>query len=599
MASRAVDRLVSDTTGRVGWRSGPLVVCGLLLLAVIAVFGQTAGHNFVNFDDNYYVYENRHVREGLTREGIVWAFTDTHVSSHWHPLTWLSLMADAEALRSGEGLPVLARLAARMHLVNVVLHAANALLLFLVLRAMTASVWRSALVAAVFAVHPLHVESVAWITERKDVLSGLFGLLALGAYVRYARQPSLLRYLSVAAALALGLMAKPMLVTWPFLFLLLDYWPLGRWQGAGEHGGKGEGEIRRGGEWESGRGRNPPLSPSPYLPIPPSPLPFTDPLRRCPDRPLSTSFLRLVVEKIPLLLLVAASAAVTFLAQQSGGSVISLESVPISQRISRAAVLYVDYLGKTLWPANLAAMYPIVPMETHWPALGAGILLALPTAGALWGAWRGQRWLAVGWFWYLGTLAPTIGLVQVGSYVMADRFLYLPQIGLCVALVWGAAQMAGSWPLRHWPLAAVSALVVAGLMGTAWPQTSHWRNGETLWTHTLACTAQNSVAHNNLGLALSGRGRVDEAIAHFRKALELKPDERPTTISEPPWPAADRSTRPLAISARPWNSSPATPRPTTTLASPWPAADSLTRPSATTGRPWKSGPTSRKPNQYR
>ena len=444
-------------------------MCGLLLLAVIAVFGQTAGHNFVDFDDDDYVYENQHVKAGLTGDGVAWAFTDTHVSAQWHPLTWLSLMADAQVLGSGEGPLGRARLAAGMHLVNVALHAANAVILLLVLWAMTASVWQSALVAAVFAVHPLHVESVAWITERKDVLSGLFGLLALGAYAWYARGPSIIRYLSVVAALALGLMAKPMLVTWPLLFLLLDYWPLRR------------------------------------------------PLR-----------LRLVLEKVPLLLLVAASAAVTFLTQRFGGAVISLESVPLPERLARAAVLYVAYLGKTFWPVNLAAVYPRWPMASYWPALGAGVLLALLTAGALWGARREQPWLAVGWFWFLGTLLPTIGLVQVGMQVMADRFLYLPQVGLCIAvaweLSWAVQGLCGDSPSQRCLSGVEGALLVAGLMACAWQQAAYWKDDETLWSHTLACTSKNWFAHTNLGNALIGRGQVEEAIAHYRKALEINPD---------------------------------------------------------------------------
>jgi tetratricopeptide (TPR) repeat protein len=493
-----------------GNRSTVPAVCGLLLLAVIAVFGQTAGHDFVNCDDDDYVYENGHVLEGLTGEGIAWAFTESHVSAHWHPLTWLSLMTDAQVLVPDRGSLNLARLATGMHLVNVALHAANAVLLFLVLRAMTASTWPSALVAAVFAVHPLHVESVAWITERKDVLSGLFGLLALGAYAWYAGGPSVVRYLLVAAALALGLMAKPILVTWPLVFLLLDYWPLGRFSqrrvgGAGKSSSDGalREPARKTDERFQGSDsvRNPAVS------------------QRFAPRTLQV----LVVEKIPLLLLVAASAVVTFLAQRSRGTLISLEAVPISARIARAAVLYVVYLGKSLWPVNLAALYPQGPMESYWPALGAGVLLALLTAGALWGAWCGQRWLAVGWFWYLGILLPTIGLVQAGSQVMADRFLYLPQIGLCMALVWGTAHIAGSRCYRRWLFAAVSALVVAGFMACAWQQTSYWQNGETLWTHTLACTSQNSIAHNGLGTALTHRGQVDEAIIHFRKALEIEP----------------------------------------------------------------------------
>ncbi len=426
-------------------RYAAVAVCALLLLAVITVFGQTAGHDFIDLDDNEYVYENRRVLEGLSGAGIAWAFTETHVSDHWHPLTWLSLMADAQLLKPRDGLPDRVRLAARMHLTNVALHAASALLLFLVLRGMTAALWPSALAAAIFAVHPLHVESVAWITERKDVLSGLFGLLAIGAYAWYARGTSVVRYLSVAAALALGLMAKPMLVTWPFVFLLLDYWPLGR--------------VNGGRYTVNGKEANQ--------------IPTT--VHRPPTtvhRPPSTSLVRLVLEKIPLFLLVAASAAVTFLAQRSGGAVISREAVPISARIARAAVLYVAYLGKTLWPSNLAAvpLYSEAMVESTWAVLGAGTLLPLLTAGALWGAWRGQRWLAVGWFWYVGTLLPVIGLVQVNLQAMADRFVYLPQIGVCVALVWGAAHVTSSWHYRRWVCGIASALVVTSLMACAWRQ---------------------------------------------------------------------------------------------------------------------------------
>ncbi len=311
-----------------------LAVCGLLLLAVIAVYGQTAGQGFVNLDDDEYVYANRHILGGLSTKGVAWAFTQAQCLAHWHPLTWLSLMADVQVWWPAQGPLEPARLAAGMHLTNVALHAANVVILFLVLRAMTAAVWPSALVAAIFAVHPLHVESVAWITERKDVLSGLFGLLAIGAYVRYSRSPSVARYLLVAAALGLGLMAKPTLVTWPLLLLLLDYWPLGRVK----KGRKGERET------------------ADHLP------------RSLSPRSLSL----LIVEKIPLLMLAAASAAVTFLAQRSGGALTSLESVSIPARIARAAVLYAAYLGKTLWPVNLAAFYPMGPPESYWPALARG-----------------------------------------------------------------------------------------------------------------------------------------------------------------------------------------------------------------------------------
>ena len=512
--------------------------------------------------------------------------------------------------------------------------------------------------AAVFAVHPLHVESVAWITERKDVLSGLFGILASGAYVWYARGPSVLRYLLVAAALALGLMAKPMLVTWPLVFLLLDYWPLG--------------VGRKSVSWERGASR-------------------------CPRRPLSRSGWK----KMPLLLLVAVFAAL----HVPGPAVRGYGRSPWNpcrspQRIARAAVLYVAYLGKTLWPVNLAAVYPDAPMESYWPAVGAGALLALLTAGALWGAGAGSG----GWPWAGSGIWARWRRRSVWSrsvsQVMADRFLYLPQIGICLALVWGGAHLAGSWPFVVGPWRSSRRWLLAGLMACAWQQTSYWQNSETLWTHTLACTrrfrsptttwasswptADSSTrpspitarpwksspttrahinlgialaargqfdeaiahyrkaleikpdyaeAHDNLGLALAGRGQVDEAIAHYRKALEIEPDYadahynlgialadrgqideaiahyRKALEIKPdyaeahnnlgtPWPAAGRSTRPSPITARPWKSSPTTPRPTTTWATPWPAADSSTRPSPITARPWKSSPTTPMPTSY-
>ncbi len=295
-------------------------------------------------------------------------------------------------------------------------------------------------------------------------------------------------------------MAKPMLVTWPLLFLLLDCWPLGRV----EKGRKGERERGRKGAGEKGRkGDTDHLSSSPSL---------------------------LIVEKIPLFLLAAASSTVTFLAQRAAGSVTSLDSVPIFTRIARAAVLYVAYLGETFWPANLAALYPREPLTSYGPALGAAVLLALLTAGALAGARRGQRWLAVGWFWYLVTLAPTIGLIQVGLQVMADRFTYLPQIGLCVALVWGVGrwgrgegEKGGKGEREQRVMAAVSTLLLSCLMLCAWRQTSYWRDSERLWTRDLACTSNNGIAHNNLGNALFGRGQVDGAIVQYGKALELEP----------------------------------------------------------------------------
>jgi protein O-mannosyl-transferase len=469
-----------------------LAICGLLLLAVIVIYGQTATHDFVYFDDPEYVSDNKHVMEGLTGAGIVWAFTQNEVSAQWYPCTMLSLMADVQMVKPREGPPNLAKLAGRMHVTNLLLHAANSLILFLLLRAMTGSVWRSACVAALFAIHPLHVESVAWITERKDVLSGLFGLLALWAYVGYARRPSVARYLLVFTALAAGLMSKPILVTWPFLLLLLDYWPLRR-QGAGS---------RRDLRW-------------------------------------------LILEKIPLLALAAASASVTFLAQRSGGAVVTLETVSLFERIARATVLYVGYLGKTFWPVNLCPVYIEDPLGSNWSALGAAVLLALLTAAAAWAARRGQPWWIVGWFWFLGTLVPTIGLVQAGLQVRADRFLYLPQIGILIALTWavGRKQGAGSHPEgtrqggkqvtfflpapsrvpSGWLPALLFSLTLSALAVRSWQQTHCWRDSVTLWSQSLAVTPKNVVALHNLAEFL-GQNRHDvDAIAKFRLALKADP----------------------------------------------------------------------------
>jgi tetratricopeptide (TPR) repeat protein len=446
-----------------GSRTTVFAICALLLLAVLAIYGQTVRFDFVNFDDNEYVYENSHVCNGLTREGFAWAFTD-RVSSQWAPVTLLSLMADAQLIRPWSGKTGLARLAAGMHLINVVLHAANVLLLFLILRAMTGRLWPSALAAAIFAVHPLHVESVAWITERKDVLSGLFGLLAIAAYIRYSRRPSVPRYLIVAALLALGLMAKPMLVTWPLVFLLLDFWPL--------------------------------------------------------RRPFSAG---LLAEKAPLLLMVAAISVVTIQGQSADDAVFSLTQVPLWLRMVRAAELYVVYLGKTVWPVNLAALYPDAQPASFWRAIGAGSLLVLLTAGATWLARCGRQWTAVGWYWYLITLVPVIGLVQVGAAVMADRFMYLPQIGLCVIFAWSIAAWAGASANSRWVAGVASLLTVASLGACAWRQTAYWKDSETLWKHTLACTSGTWAAHNNLGIALDSRRRFEEAIDQFHEALAIRP----------------------------------------------------------------------------
>jgi Flp pilus assembly protein TadD len=443
-------------------------VCGLLLLAIGLVFGQTIRHEFVNYDDNEYVYENPHIIHGLTAGDIGWVFTQCP-SANWHPLTWLSHILDYRLYGLDAG---------GHHATNVLLHAATAILLFLVLRRMTGELWPSALVAAIFAIHPLRVESVAWIAERKDVLSGLFFMLTLLAYLGYARRPfSLVRYLTVIVLFALGLMAKPMLVTLPFALLLLDYWPLRRVA-----------------------------------------------LRTAtPGRGLTTGNWHLVVEKIPFFALAAASCVATTLAQ--GRAFVAVEAMPFPVRISNALVSYVAYLGQFFYPVGLAVFYPHPGADVPlWKPIAAFFTLTAISVAAL--VWRRRcPAVLVGWFWYLGMLVPVIGLVQVGSQQMADRYTYLPQIGLCIALVWGAAQAVASWPSHRWLFGAGSALVLAILMSCAWRQTTYWRDSETLWNHALACTSRNALAHNNLGYELFNRGRLDEAIAEYRKTMEVMPND--------------------------------------------------------------------------
>jgi tetratricopeptide (TPR) repeat protein len=433
-----------------------LAICGFLLLAVAVVFSPTLRHGFLNFDDNTYVNKNPHVAKGLTAEGVVWAFT-AHHAGNWHPLTWLSHMLDCQLY----GLQP-----AGHHLTNVLLHAAAAALLFLVLWRMTGACWPAAFAAAVFAIHPLRVESVAWVAERKDVLCGLFFMLTLGAYWGYAQHAfSRARYGLVLVLFALGLMAKPMLVSLPLVLLLLDYWPLER--------------VSR----QSWRG--------------------------------------LVVEKLPLLAMAAACGVVTIFAQDK--AVASVELLPISTRLANASVSGVAYLGQFFCPLGLAAFYPH-PENTLpiWKVVGSTLLLGGLTVTALLGRRRFPYWF-VGWFWYLVMLAPVSGLAQAGEQAMADRFTYLPQIGLGIALAWGARQLTHSWPCRRWVCNAAAALAIVTLAGCAWQQTSYWHDDETLWNRALDCTTGNAWAHYNLGVALMERGRTDEALGHFQEAVNIQP----------------------------------------------------------------------------
>ena len=479
-----------------------LAVCCLLALAVAVVFGQTTQYKFVNFDDNICVKDNPHVANGLTLQTVAWSFTAFH-SCNWHPLTWLSHALDCQLY--GTQHPGL------HHLTNVVLHAAVAIALLLVLWQMTGSLWPSAFVAAVFAVHPLRVESVAWVSERKDLLSGLFFMLTLGAYLRYVRHPfSWGRYLLVIAMFTLGLMAKPMLVTLPFVLLLLDYWPLGRFA----RRGGADILVCRENRGDSGR-------------------------QECLPH--------LIAEKLPLLLLAAVSCTVTSLAQRP--SIAVSEFLPLSSRIANALVSYVAYLGQFFYPVGLAAFYPHPESGLPiWEIVAALLVLG----GISVAAWIGRRrspYLLVGWFWYLGMLVPVIGLVQVGDQARADRYTYLPGIGLCIALVWGVAAVGRTFlsaqsadknvcptdrhvcptdrhvrPTdRRWLGGAASALVLVAFAAIAWRQTSFWRDSETLWAHTVACTTHNATAQYNLGVTLAQRGDTAAAIRCFQTTLAIQP----------------------------------------------------------------------------
>jgi hypothetical protein len=447
------------------------VICGLVLL-VTFIFGQTRGHSFVNYDDGSYVYANPVISRGISPNQIAWAFSHVH-SQNWHPLTTLSHMLDCQLFGLKPAGP---------HLVNVLLHAANALLLFLLLRRMTGTLWRSAFVAAVWAVHPLRAESVAWISERKDVLSGLFFLLTIAAYARYADRPTLLRYAAVAVALACGLMAKPMLVTTPLVLLLLDYWPLRRRERAEDRGRRTE---RRGREQKK-------------------------------------TWWPLIVEKIPLLLLSAGSCVATILAQRQATG--SADELPLAWRFENALVTCLTYIRQTFWPANLSVFYPHPEGQLHaLQIIFTGLLLIAVSAVAFISR-RKRGYFVTGWFWYLIMLAPVIGIVQVGLQGHADRYTYLPQIGLLIALTWGATELTAGWRYQWASLGAVAVLVLCGLSASAWQQVGYWKDSEALWTHALAVEPNSDVARAGRGDVLLQRGDVEGAIRDFEEALSIRPN---------------------------------------------------------------------------
>lgn len=437
----------------------------MLTVATIAVYAQVVGHQFISLDDDTYIRENLIVARGLSFPGIAWAFTTFH-AANWHPLTWLSHMLDCQLFGLNAG----------GHLfLNMLIHVANTLLLFWFLRRITGAIWCSAMVAALFALHPMHVESVAWASERKDTLAAFFGLLALLGYARYVEKRSWKSYAFVFISLGLGLMAKPMLVTWPFVLLLLDYWPFRRFHSSNDAG-------RFGNLWP------------------------------------------LIREKLPLFALVGASVVVTYLAQAHGGTVRTFADAPLSLRLTNAIVSCAKYFLATFWPVDLAVYYPFPRTGIPpWQSPAALLLLIGLSVFAFINA-RSRPYILIGWLWFLGTLVPVIGLVQVGGQAMADRYYYLPSIGIFVALVFGLADLARTWRVGRAPLAAVSAAILLVFASLTAMQVARWRDSTTLFTHTLAVTPANLIIEYGLGHALRKENRQEEALSHFAAALQIKPD---------------------------------------------------------------------------
>ena len=446
-----------------------LLVCLIFVIVIPAVYWNVSHYDFINYDDGEYVSGNQQIQSGLTKENLAWSFSlHENKKFYWHPLTWISHMLDVELYGLNPG---------RHHLTNVIFHVLNTLLLFLFLHRMTGALWRCAFVAALFALHPINVESVAWIAERKNVLSTFWGLMALWVYVAYTKQPGIFRYLGVALCLSLSLLAKPMLVTLPFVFLLLDYWPLRR-------------------------------------------IEF--------QRPMHSGLIhavRLIVEKIPVLILSALSVYLSSISTRGIGNVIALQSVPMLLRIENALVSYLKYIGKMFWPAQLAIFYPYPKIIPLWQVLGALAVLFAISIGTI-RALRNHPYLAVGWLWFLGTLIPVIGLVQVGVWQeMADRFAYVPLIGLFVMIAWGIPHLVKRWHYKHIGLTIVASILLIVVAITTHNQIRHWADSHSIFEQAIKATGGSWVAHHNLASGLMKRGRINEAIRHFNLALQSKPPQ--------------------------------------------------------------------------
>ncbi len=463
-------------------RRWKIIACLFLVVATLAVYAEVKNHQFVNYDDVLFVTDNPTVQGGLTLHGLIGAFTSA-CAGLWLPLTMLSHMLDCQLFGLHPG---------GHHLTSLLFHIANTLLLFLWLQRTTGALGPSFLVAALFGLHPLHVESVAWVAERKDVLSTFFWLLTMWAYVWYVEAPGLGRYLLTLVCFILGLMAKPMLVTLPLVLLLLDYWPLHRWT------------LNRSAAVSRSKGRS----------------------RVSPDKKnhQGVSIKRLVWEKAPLFALAALFSIMAFFAEKAIGAVASLQDLALTSRLANAMVAYVSYLGQMFWPAHLAILYPLPRHNLPiWQALAAGLALAVLTLLALRQA-RRHPYLPVGWLWYLGTLLPVIGLVQLGGQSMADRYTYVPFIGLFIMAAYGMADLGARWRVPRFLLPVGAGLVLSALMICTWMQVGYWRDSISLYEHTLKVTGSNPLIQSNLGFALAAQGKMDQAVDQYTEALRLQPD---------------------------------------------------------------------------
>lgn len=458
---------VSSDVWRFDFRTTALI-CAICVILTVSLYGSVITHPFINYDDEFYVAKNVNLRGTLGWHTFKWAFTSTYMAN-WHPITWLSHALDYQLFGDWAG---------GHHLVSLLIHIVNVLLLYLLLARGTGSTECSFWVALLFAVHPMNVESVAWVSERKNLLCTLFFLLTIGAYGRYARKPSFPRYLTMTLLFALGLASKPMLVPLPFVLLLLDYWPLQRIQG-----------------W---------TEPPAVFPLPQS------------------SWSRLLAEKLPLVILSALSSLITVVAQ-ADTALGSLLQLPLGIRMANAAHSYSIYIAKLFWPAGLAPLYPHPGRSLTFMKVGLSLLFLLAVSAVTWQLRRKHAFLLTGWLWYLGTLVPVIGLVQVGVQAMADRYLYIPQIGVFVMVVWGATELARFRKLKI-PLRAAFVLAVAALWVTGLRQLRVWKTDYDLWSHTLAVTTNNYIAEDEIGTALVRMGNMD-ALAHFQNASRIAPDD--------------------------------------------------------------------------